>query len=89
MKKLFLVFGLSLMTFGTFANEIKKDKKDEKKQNLVDVCCRRGQTTSSGENVSVRACVPSTGDYQIDMGKACEKARTAVEKAIKELSDNP
>lgn len=69
------------MASGVFAsNEVVKEK-----ELYNDVCCRRGTTNSSGENVTVRACVPSTGDAQIDMGKACEKAKRIVDIAAAEL----
>lgn len=85
MRKLIFILGLSLMTTGAFAGNTEKEKSENKKEDLSQVCCRRGASTSSGENVTVRACVDSTGDFDIDKGKACERAKKAVELAIASL----
>ena len=39
MKKIILVLGLSMITFGSFANEIKVDKKNEKESLKTSQCC--------------------------------------------------
>ncbi len=84
MKKQILVLGMSLLTTVGFAKETTETKKEN---STSQVCCRRGASNSNGENATVRACVPSTGDYQIDLGKACEKAQNAANKALKALEE--
>lgn len=88
MKKLFFVLSLSLMTSGVFANSIteKKEIKNEKESTTTQVCCRRGVSDpATGQNASARGCVDGTGDAQIDMGKACEKALNAAKLALAAL----
>ncbi len=88
MKKILFLMTMSLMASGAFANEVsvKKDTAKDKKKNVSQVCCRRGSTNANGENVTIRACVASTGDYQIDLGNACQKAKKAVEAAMNSLN---
>lgn len=75
------------MTSGVFANENLEEKNTKKEDSTVaQVCCRRGVSDDSGQNVSVRACVDSTGDAQIDMGNACTKARDAAKLALAALN---
>ncbi|PKP19286.1 MAG: hypothetical protein CVU07_00170 [Bacteroidetes bacterium HGW-Bacteroidetes-23] len=88
MKKLFFVLGLSLMTSGVFANENLEEKNTKKEDSsAAQVCCRRGASDASGQNVSVRACVDGTGDAQIDMGNACTKALNAAKATLTALQD--
>lgn len=83
MKKLFFILSLSLMTSGVFANNQAEEKNTKKEDSTVaQVCCRRGVSDDSGQNVSVRACVDGTGDAQIDMGNACTKALNAAKDAL-------
>lgn len=89
MKKLFLLSFLSL-GLSVYANDIDNRKLDNKgEDSYAQVCCRRGKTTKDGQNVTVRACVESTGDVDIDKGKACEKAVKAVDAGIKALELSP
>ncbi|MEK8179267.1 hypothetical protein WMW71_02840 [Flavobacterium buctense] len=85
MKKLFLLSSMLLMTSGVFANDIveKKNLTKENETTVTQVCCRRGVTDdATGQNATARGCVDSTGDAQIDMGKACEKALKAAKAAL-------
>ena len=87
MKKLFIASAMLLMTGGVFANDIAEEKLVAKSAlKGVDVCCRRGLSDpETGQNVSITACTPSTGDYTVDKGKACEKATKAAKTALEVL----
>ena len=85
MKKLFLMSSMLLLTSGVFANDIAENKKvtSEKEAAPPQVCCRRGVSDdATGQNATARGCVDGTGDAQIDMGKACEKALKAAKAAL-------
>lgn len=74
---------MSLFTSGVFANEIiEKEKTKKEDLALAQVCCRRGTSDDSGQNVSVRACVDGTGDAQIDLVNVCTKASNAAKAAL-------
>jgi hypothetical protein len=89
MKKLFLLLLLSLGS-GVYANDVREVQPTKQNDDAyAQVCCRRGKTTKDGQNVTVRACVESTGDVDIDKGHACEKAVKAVDVAIKTLEITP
>lgn len=84
MKKTFYaIVAMFTFTVSAFANnEVKISNLKEGDKTLGQICCRRGVSNSNGENVTVRACVETTGDAQIDMGSACAKALKAAKEAI-------
>lgn len=80
-----ILFFLIIYNF-SFANDnFIKSKLHVNEKIAESICCRRTGQNSSGEEVSVRACVPYSGDLVVDRGKACEKASKAVIKALESL----
>ncbi len=80
-----------LVTSGVFANDIAetKENSNEEKATVSQVCCVRSVSDpESGQSASARACVEGTGDAQIDMGKACEKALKGAKAALKEITSS-
>lgn len=84
MKKL-IFSAIALLAFSgvSIANTIADDSKDDKTdvaktKTVAGVSCTRRVTTDCGGGnsvtVSYTATVQSTGDYEVDKGKACEAA---------------
>lgn len=85
-KTIFALVAMGAFFINGFANnEVKTPPNKENKEFLGEACCRRGVSNSNGENSTIRACVPTTGDAQIDMGKACEKALKAAKAGLEAL----
>ncbi|MGV3695944.1 hypothetical protein [Flavobacterium sp.] len=78
MKKLiFTAFAIVAFSEVSMANTIVEESKKDVAAPATVSCTRRITTTcedGSSTTVISTQSVPSTGDYQIDMGNACSKA---------------
>ncbi|WP_353170081.1 hypothetical protein [Flavobacterium sp.] len=86
MKKSFLVLGLSMITFGSFANEIKVDKNNEKESLKNSECCTATLTYNGVPVDSETVCgFITTGDNcQIAKDKLLDR-NPAAKKALKAI----
>ncbi|MCX6195218.1 MAG: hypothetical protein NTY55_01030 [Flavobacteriia bacterium] len=79
------LLGCSLSAFS-----LEKEVLPINKEVIPQICCvRTASNQSTGESVSVRACVDVTGDAVIDKGKACARAKSIATKALTALNDTP
>lgn len=87
MKKI-IVFCFLFLGFLTKADNKNIEFSDQRC--VAQICCvRTASNSSSGESVSVKACVESTGDAVIDKGKACSRAKDQAVKSLQVLNDTP
>jgi hypothetical protein len=56
---------------------------------ISKVCCIRSATSTAGEVVTAKCCVPGTGDTVIDRGNACERAQNAANALVVALEQSP
>lgn len=90
MKKYLTFLALLIGSFTSLGNDLKQKIDCISTPSVVQICCKRTQVNrSTGESVTVRACVESTGDAVIDKGKACARANELAKKAINELTATP
>ncbi len=88
MKKSLLVLGLSMITFGSFANEIKVDKKEKTD---VTACCTmtetRGVQGQAGyTSVTITKCVSASSREAARLA-ACKNATSAALKTLSFAED--
>jgi hypothetical protein len=89
MKNLFLSATLLMVTTLVSANINEIENNIDKSASTGNVCCIRSSTTLTGEVVTVKGCIPSSGDAAIDKGKACERAEKAVKALVQALENTP
>ncbi|WP_396210435.1 hypothetical protein [Flavobacterium sp.] len=89
MKKLF--FSVAFLAFSGIisANTITIKSEIEIEVPISKVCCIRSATSTAGEVVTAKCCVPSTGDTVIDRGHACERAQNAANALVVALEESP
>ena len=81
MKKIILIYLFLFSASITYA--VNEKKEDIQQKCVAQICCvRTAVDKESGESVSVRACVTTTGDAVIDKGKACSRAKDMAVKAL-------
>ncbi len=74
MRKLFFSIVFMGVSGIISANTITNTSEIVSETPVSKVCCIRSATNAGGEVVTIRACVESTGDTEIDRGKACSRA---------------
>lgn len=89
MKRLFLTVVFIAVSGIVSANTIANETQTDSTAPTGNVCCIRSATSAGGEVVTVRGCVPSTGDAAVDTGKACARAQSAVTALTKALEASP